>query len=381
MKHLNFGPVATLIATLSLGLSLATGAHASSAQPVPLFTFSCQNNVCAQGTRPQALVQASDGNFYGMTDGGGSNGFGTIFKLTPSGEFSLLFSFNLNADGGLPGSSLVEAPDGSLWGGTVEGGQFGKGTIFKINKDGSGFTVTHNFSSTFGAEFLFNVSLLVGKDGNIHGTTPGGGNNNGAYGFGTIFQINPTTGAFKNTLLNGTSNGSSPSRLIQASDGNFYGVILGKNGSNVFRLTAAGKFQIVAKLPANSSNGLIQASNENLYGLLTSIGNKPMAVFEVALNGSGLKVFPGISVLQSISAASDLTQTADGSLWLTFYGGAQGDNGSILQLSSVDGSLLQNIPFNGTDGSEPGAPVIVGTDGNLFGTTLLDDVFTLSLTN
>jgi uncharacterized repeat protein (TIGR03803 family) len=376
MKHPSLNSVATLIATLSLGLSLVTGAHASNAQPVPLFTFSCQNDVCPQGTEPQALVQASDGNFYGMTMSGGSNNNGTIYKLTPSGGFTLLFSFNTTS-GFLPGSSLVEAPDGSLWGGTTGGGQFSKGTVFKINKDGSGFIVVHNFISTFGAEFLFNVSLVVGKDGNIYGSTPGGGIDGpcGGYGCGTIFQINPKTGTFKNFLFNGT-NGAGPSHLIQASDGNFYGF-----ARKVFRLTPAGKFQIVAKLPTTSSTGIIQASNGKLYGMLDSIGSAPMALFELALNGTGLKVFPGIPVLQAVTVASGLTQTADGTFWLTSYGNLLGANGSILQLSSEDGSLLQNIPFNGTDGFQPAAPVIVGTDGNLYGTTLIDNVFSLTLTN
>ena len=373
---------------LSLGLSFVTAAHASGLQPVPLFTFSCQGQSCPQGTGPQALIQASDGNFYGAAKGGGSKSAGTIFKLTPSGKFTLLFSFN-QTNGAEPGFSLVEAKDGTLWGATFLGGQFGRGDIFKINKDGTGFAVVHTFPSS-GAEFFFNVSLIAGKDGNIYGSSPGGGNHLcGGYGCGTIFRINLKTHAFKTLhILNGKSDGGNPSGLIQASDGNFYGVATGKESSSLFRVTPSGAYKIVKRFPSGDlayldgsqagGGGVIQASTGNFFGVLAGAGAEPH-LYEVALDGSGFHVFPGISVLQSSVQVSTLLQATDGTLWLTSYGVSQGDNGSIVQLSSQDGSLLQNIPFDGTDGSRPAAALIRGVDGRLYGTTLLDNVFSLNL--
>jgi uncharacterized repeat protein (TIGR03803 family) len=385
-QRYSLNPVLSLI--LALGLSFAADAHASGLRPVPLFTFSCQGQSCPQGTGPQALIQASNGNFYGATVGGGSNSAGTIFKLTPSGEFTLLFSFN-GTNGFRPGFSLVEAKNGTLWGATFLGGQFGHGDVFTINEDGTGFAIVHSFPAS-GAEFFFNVSLIAGKDGNIYGSSPGGGNNLcQGYGCGTIFRINPETNAFKTIhILNGNSDGGNPSGLIQASDGNFYGVATGNESSSLFRVSPSGTYKIMRRFPSGDyayvdgsqagGGGVIQASTGKLFGVLAGAGAKPH-LYEMALDGSGFHVFPGISILQSSAQLSTLLQATDGTLWLTSYGAPQGDNGSIVQLSPQDGLLLQNIPFDGADGSRPAAALIQGVDGRLYSTTFFDNVFSLNL--
>jgi uncharacterized repeat protein (TIGR03803 family) len=386
-QRYSLNPVLSL-SILALGLSFPADAHASGLQPVPLFTFSCQGQSCPQGTGPQALIQASDGNFYGATVGGGSKSAGTIFKLTPSGEFTLLFSFN-GTNGFRPGFSLVEAKNGTLWGATFLGGQFGRGDVFTINEDGTGFAVVHSFPAS-GPEFFFNVSLIAGKDGNIYGSSPGGGNNLcQGYGCGTIFRINPQTNAFKTIhILNGKSDGGNPSGLIQASDGSFYGVATGNESSSLFRVSPSGAYEIVRRFPSGDyayvdgsqagGGGVIQASTGRLFGVLAGAGAKPH-LYEMALDGSGFHVFPGISILQSSAQLSTLLQATDGTLWLTSYGAPQGDNGSIVQLSPQDGLLLQNIPFDGADGSRPAAALIQGVDGRLYSTTFFDNVFSLNL--
>ena len=376
------------LSIFALGLSFAADTHASDLQPVPLFTFSCQGQSCPQGTGPQALIQASDGNFYGATVGGGSNSAGTIFKLTPSGEFTLLFSFN-GTNGVRPGFSLVEAKNGTLWGATFLGGQFGRGEVFTINEDGTGFAVVHSFPNS-GPEFFFNVSLIAGKDGNIYGSSPGGGNQLcQGYGCGTIFRINPETNAFKTVhILNGKSDGGNPSGLIQASDGSFYGIATGNESSSLFRVSPSGTYKILRSFPSGDyayadgsqagGGGVIQASTGKLFGVLAGAGAKPH-LYEIALDGSGFHVFPGISILQSSTQLSTLLEATDRTLWLTSYGAPQGDNGSIVQLSPLDGLLLQNIPFDGADGSRPAAALIQGVDGRLYSTTFFDNVFSLDL--
>ena len=375
------------LSILALGLSFAD-ARASGLEPIPLFTFFCQGQACPQGTGPQALIQASDGNFYGATVGGGSNSAGTIFKITPSGEFTLLFTFN-GTNGVNPGFSLVEAENGTLWGATFLGGQFGRGEVFTINEDGTGFAVVHSFPNS-GPEFFFHVSLIAGKDGNIYGSSPGGGNQLcQSYGCGTIFRINPNTNAFKTIhTLNGKSDGGNPSGLIQASDGNFYGVATGNESSGLFRVSPSGTYKIMRSFPSGDyayadgsqagGGGVIQASTGKLFGVLAGAGAEPH-LYEVALDGSGFHVFPGISILRSSTQLSTLLEATDRTLWLTSYGAPQGDNGSIIQLSPQDGLLLQNILFNGADGSRPAAALIEGADGRLYSTTFFDNVFSLNL--
>ena len=181
-------PIFRLVCFLSLLLGPCM-TMAAQAQTTQLFAFACQGGSCLLGSAPQALLQGVDGNFYGVSSKGGSGGVGTIFQLTPGGQVTSLFSFN-GTNGSGPGFSLVEAKNGTLWGTTAGGGQFNRGVVFRINKNGSGFQVVHNFPAK-NAEFFFGVSLVAGKDGNIYGSSPGGGILKcGGYGCGTIFRIN-----------------------------------------------------------------------------------------------------------------------------------------------------------------------------------------------
>jgi uncharacterized repeat protein (TIGR03803 family) len=367
----------TVICAVIVSLPLAPAARASSPKPVQLFAFSCEDDRpqnCPQGSNPQALIQASDGNFYGAATHGGSQGLGTIFKVTPGGQFTLLFTFE--SGDGEPGFSLVEAKDGTLWGATIRGGQFGNGVVFKINKDGTGFQIVHSFPAK-GAEFFFNMSLTVGRDGNIYGSSPGGGILQcGGYGCGIIFRINPKTGAFKTLhTMNGGSDGANPSGLIQASDENFYGVATNK----VFRVTPSGKFTVVRTFPffdfayQNGSlaggSGVIQASNGELFGVVEDAKLGEPRLYKLALDGSRFHVFPGIPKLRFSILLSNLIMASDGNLWLSSYG-ESGGQGAIVQLSPQDGSVHQNIAFDTTNGAIPSAPLIQGSDGNLYGTTL-----------
>jgi uncharacterized repeat protein (TIGR03803 family) len=357
------------------GLSaiLCAPANASNSQPTQLFAFSCTDNRfqdCPQGLEPQALLQASDGNFYGATSRGGSQNLGTIFRVTPSGKFTPLFSFS-GTNGSSPGQTMVEAADGNLYGTTEFGGEFSTGVVFKIAKNGSGFRIVHSFEKKFAVEFFFGEYLTLGGDGNIYGSSVGGGLNVAVcqYGCGTIFRINIPSGQFLTIhQLNGISEGSEPSALIQASDGNFYGTA----GTNLFRVSSTGKFTVVGSLsalgiPYPGGGGVIQASNGNLFGMMDNVNQA--LLFEIALDGSGLQAFPEISALQNSITLSKLLQTADGNLWLA-QAAILGQNGAIMSLSSRSGLLLQNIPFNLADGSGPMAPLVQGVDGNLYGTTL-----------
>ena len=136
------------------------------------------------------LVQASDGNFYGTTSQVGLNGLGTVFKITPAGTLTTLNNFT---QGGSTGSSpyggLVQGTDGNLYGTTFAGGTSsncsgGCGIVFKITLSGT-LTVLHNFNGADGSNP--EAKLLQASDGNFYGTTFGGGAN----GLGTVFKITP----------------------------------------------------------------------------------------------------------------------------------------------------------------------------------------------
>jgi uncharacterized repeat protein (TIGR03803 family) len=152
------------------------------------------------GASPLAgLVQAPNGDFYGTTYRGGAYSGGTVFKIAPGGTFTTLYSFCAKGrciDGLQPGAALVQATNGDFYGTTYFGGADDFGTVFKITPSGS-LTTLHSFCAEDGCpdgEYPL-APLVQGTDGNFYGTT----NNGGAHGnFGTIFKI--TAGGTLTTL-------------------------------------------------------------------------------------------------------------------------------------------------------------------------------------
>jgi uncharacterized repeat protein (TIGR03803 family) len=128
-------------------------------------------------------VQGSDGNFYGTTEKGGVNGPdpGTVFKITSSGTLTTLYSFFF-IDGWDPLAALVQGSDGNFYGTTVDGGQYEFGNVFKITPSGT-LTILHTFVGADGA--LPYAGLVQGSDGNFYGTTSSGGANDA----GTVFRL------------------------------------------------------------------------------------------------------------------------------------------------------------------------------------------------
>jgi uncharacterized repeat protein (TIGR03803 family) len=196
------------------------------------------------------MVQATDGDLYGETAGGGivssmcTNGCGTVFKITPGGEFTSLHSFK-GTDGGGPYGGLVQGSDGDFYGITYLGGAKGDGTVFKITPGGR-VTTLHNFDGTDGLNP--NGGLVLATDGNFYGTTEFGGTAND----GTIFEIAP--GGTLTTLHNfdGTDGANPNAALLQATDGTFYGTTYagGTSGDGTVFSLSTGLGAFVTFLPA-----------------------------------------------------------------------------------------------------------------------------------
>jgi uncharacterized repeat protein (TIGR03803 family) len=241
-----------------------------------LYNF-CTDSGC--GRSPDAaLVLGTDGNFYGTTFLGGTTPLcnGTVFKLTPAGTLTTLYSFCKQSSGELPEARLVQAADGNFYGTTYQGGTLLSGTVFRITPRGK-LTTIHTFCSESDCEDGANPAgpgMILGADGNLYGTTTQGGSNDE----GTIFQI---TLAGDLTTLYSFSNsenihGAGP--ILQATNGNFYGTLYGGCNGNlgcgtVFELTPAGVFttlytfcQLAFCADGENPVSLVQGSDGSLYG-------------------------------------------------------------------------------------------------------------------
>ena len=201
------------------------------------------------GGQPFAgLVQASNGRLYGTTYVGGANDGGTIFEITPGGALTTLYSFCHQTgcpDGAIPAAGLVQAKNGDLYGTAAAGGATNQGTVFKITPSGALtelYSFCHQRDCPDGAKPY--AALIQASDGNFYGTTSYGGSS----GAGTVFRITP--GGALTTLHSfcsqiGCTDGLYPfAGLIQASDGNLYGTTSGEGDDSlhgtVFKITPSG---------------------------------------------------------------------------------------------------------------------------------------------
>lgn len=278
-----------------------------------LYDF-CDTNNCYMGPNG-SLAQGSDGNFYGTTRVGGASNTGTVFKVTADGIFTILYSFcpsgGLCADGQAPLSRLIQGSDGNFYGTTVAGGPNSSGTVFKITPRG---TLTTLYS--FCAQPLFGCpdgrsplgGLVKGSDGNFYGTTSEGGIEIGRGG--TIFKMTPNgslTTLYNFCALATCPDGSMPAgSLIQGEDGDFYGMTAfnGANGNGaLFKVASDGTFTslysfcsqplcVDGSLPFDGlGNGkdwaLYRGPDGNFYGTTAYGGaNNSGTVFKVTPNGA-----------------------------------------------------------------------------------------------
>jgi uncharacterized repeat protein (TIGR03803 family) len=288
-----------------------------------LYNF-CSQSGCADGAAPYAaLVQGTDGNFYGTTTRGGANpgfygdGGGTVFRITPGGALTTLYSFCTQRacrDGGWPVANLVHGTDGNFYGTTGLGGINGAdaGTVFRVTPAGSLITL-YSFCSKGGSVCADgagpSAGLVQGSDGDFYGTTEDGGAGASCprhFGCGTVFKITPNaalTTLYSFCSQTDCTDGRNPKAgLILGTDGNFYGMT-GWSGSSdhgtVFRLTPDG---VLTTLYSFCSTGgcrdgaepegkVLQGGDGNFYGTTSGGGLKPNnsdgTVFRLSLRSNG----------------------------------------------------------------------------------------------
>jgi uncharacterized repeat protein (TIGR03803 family) len=285
------------------------------------------------GYNPNGLVQGSDGNFYGTTECGGTNqpghSDGTVFKISPNGAYTSLYSFGSVQDGlagEWPMAGLVQGSDGYFYGTTHSGG-IRYGTVFKISTNGA-LTGLYSFTG-FSDGAYPSAGLVQGSDGNFYGTTefnwlcPCGLCCPSRYfGDGTVFKISPN-GAYTSLYsfgsvqdTNGLAlDGSNPrAALVQGRDGSFYGTTSGggtyTNGT-VFRLTIVPQPQltlipswpyVILTWPTNYAGFTLQSTPDLGSSAVWSANSSPPVVIggeNVVINTiSGTQMFFRLQLAQ-----------------------------------------------------------------------------------
>ena len=260
------------------------------------------------GCNPVALpVQANDGNFYGTAEGCGAVNGGMAYKITPAGVFTAIHAFAGGAtDAQLPQGALIQGTDGNFWGTSYQGGQTGSGTVFKMTAAGA-VTVVFQFPGCGAGTTGCNptAGLVQGTDGNFYGTAAGGGTN----GQGVVFKITP--GGLYTVLHNfdkTTDNGAYPSLpLTLGTDGNFYGIGSdcpggGCGQADIFAITSKGVFTDIYNFPLLGGNN----NSVPLTPLLLGTNGTFYSATEAGGNGSGsfFSLVDGQSPFISLTAAS-----------------------------------------------------------------------------
>jgi len=361
-RQATFGVLLLLFALCAGALNAQTYAD--------LYEFTGKPGGCCP-QHPSVMAQGRDGNLYGITSAGGANNIGSIFKITPTGTLTQLFSFD-TVHGSTPVGGLVLGLDGNLYGTTEEGGANGFGNIFKITPAGV-LTVLHDFSGNSTTDGGFPVAaLIVGPDGQLYGTSHPGivfkvsaagvvtriatipsesfgplllATNGSYYGvtefagtntLGTIYKV---TGVTSTTLFNfdGPRGDFPIGGLVQGADGNLYGTTSAGGSANdgvIFRITPTGTYTVVFNfdhvnqlaLGYQAFAGLIAGSDGNLYGATIWGGTNGVGViFQITTSGAYSVLYNFDSTTGSGAYATPMQHTSGEFFGLTKRGGAPGD--------------------------------------------------------
>jgi len=302
------------------------------------------------GRNPEAsrLVMDSAGNLYGITPYGGTNNTGTVFKISASGVESVLYSFGPGSgtDGKSPEGDLITDGAGNVYGTTVTGGTYDRGTVFKLSTSSGKESIVYSFGTAGASDGTQPLAgVIMDSAGNLCGTTSSGGTN----GNGTVFKIAPSG---KESFLYsfgpvGENDGQSPQGgLIMDGAGSLYGTTqfggLNFTGT-VFKVSAAGAESVVYSFgPMGGSDaqypmaGVIMDNTGNLYGTGSSGGTDATgAVFKITPSGKE-------SILYSFGplAGSDGNYPKDGvimdgagNLWGTTRSGGYPGTGTVFEIS------------------------------------------------
>jgi len=385
----------TALSLMMMGVLISPSAQAQTF--TTLYTFSG----AADGSFPYAsLVLDKAGNLYGtasqggLSGGCGGNGCGVVFKIDPSGNQTVLYTFT-GPDGTSPYANLLRDGAGNLYGTTYYGGTKGQGVVFRLSAAGKR-AVLHRFTGASKGDGAYPQGGLIGDSaGNHYGLTYAGGLSSGTtcgvVGCGTIYKIDKTG---KETVLyefTGGADGGGPyyESLLRDPAGNLYGTTdfggSGCGGSGcgvIFKLDTTGTETVLYTFTggadgSNPSGGLVRDSAGNLYGT-TRDGGIPAGcvfgygcgtVFKLDTTGTLTTLYSFTGGADGGNSFATLVRDSKGNLYGTTEYGAFG-YGTIFKLDSAGNETTLYQFTGGADGGQPFDGLVRDAAGNLYGTTV-----------
>jgi uncharacterized repeat protein (TIGR03803 family) len=330
------------------------------------------------------LVRDAKGNLYGTTYFGGASGAGTVFRLSKTGKQKVLHSFTGGKDGGYPVAGVIMDAAGNLYGTTLQGGDFGAGTVFKVNPSGHE-TVLYAFTGLYDGAFPYS-GLLMDAAGNLYGTASSGGFP--AY-TGLVFKLD--TSGHETVLYYFMNRGDAAYPLadvIMDAKGNLYGTTYygGASGAGtVFKVDTAGTETVLYPFTggndgSNPVAGVIMDAEGNLYGTTEFGGSSPNCgpfgcgvafKLDTANKETVLHTFGGQGG-EGANPTAGLVLDAKGNLYGATECGGGGSNGAgmVFKLDKTDKETKLQVFTGSSDGGFPYAGLIRDKAGNLYGTGL-----------
>jgi uncharacterized repeat protein (TIGR03803 family) len=338
------------------------------------YEFNFNNGYSPQYTR---LVEGATGWLFGMTNRGGMQDDGVIFKFSYlSGTFTLLYSFNLQSANENVFGSLIESTPGVFLGMTNVGGNLGRGTIFRFDTLTRTHAVRHHFDSYNRGQKPYG-NLTASSNGKFYGLTREGG----AFNLGTLFEYDPFTGDYvKWHDFDGAATGAHPhGELTEAGNGKLYGLTYDGGTANdgvLFEFDPSNgsfskKHDFTGTAGRKPFGSLLLASNAKLYGMTWQGGTNNWGVlFEYDLTTYSAKVYFNNSS-QGRNPEGSLIQASDGNLYgLARYGGTS-DQGTLFEYNIATATLTSKFSFGSisSKGQQPTGDLIQANDGKLYGMT------------
>ncbi len=360
------------------GVVFAYDADADSYLKLHEFSFSTNYAIEFSPTGP---LLNYNGKLYGTTTIGGSFHSGVIYRLDFDGSgYQVIHEFE--DENGYQGR--LSTFNNQLFGLTAGGyaaTTYSNGTIYKLNPDGTAFQTIHSFGSPNG--YGPSGSLIKAQDGNLYGLTAYGGS---GYSQGIAFKIQPDGTGFAalQWMGNGPNHGSPRGSPVQASNGSFYGMnyyggpayagqFFKLNANNPITYTTYNIFCLAPDCSLYPVASLIQASDGNLYGMTTNTGQNTGQgnIFRISTSGTNYTLLKKFNGTNGANPAGSLIQAPDGYLYGMTENGGMNGLGVIFKIR-MDGTGFEKIfefgqSINGVYGTHPKGSLMLGSDGKLYG--------------